>query len=97
MSETASKNVLMAKARAFTISIQKMDAKQREAVPSGEYGEDYNKLRNFVAVHYPQLEGLLPPRVTFYGGASRSFTNQRYSEIDTFCEQIVQLLSSISD
>jgi hypothetical protein len=84
----------MAKARGFTNSIQKMEEKQKGSTPSGEYGADYNKLRNLVAQRYPGLIQLLPPQVTFYGGGERQFTHQRFAEIDTFCEQITQLLSS---
>ena len=97
MSETISKNALIAKARGFTISIQKMDEKQRGRTPSAEYGEDYNNLRNLVAKLYPRLIDLLPPEVQFFEGGTSNFTRQGYSEIDTFCEQIVQLLSSQSD
>ena len=94
MTETISKNALIAKARGFTISIQKMDEKQRANSPSAEYGEDYNKLRNLVQQQHSGLSDVLPPPVQFYKGGVRVHTLQRYSEIDTFCEQIVQLLSS---
>ena|SRR5437899_6661676 len=96
MAEQFSKNDLMAKARGFTTSIQKMDEKQKANAPSGEYGDDYNKLRNLVARLYPQLAELLPPPVKIYSGhgGDRHYTQQSYSEIDTFCEQITQLLSS---
>ncbi len=99
MAEKLSKNDLIAKARGFTNSIAKMDEKQKSTTPSGEYGSDYNKLREIVVRQYPQLTELLPPQVHLYAGASgdRHYTRQSYSEIDTFCEQIIQLLSGRND
>lgn len=94
MAERISKNSLAAKARAFTISIQKMDEKQRSRSPSGEYGNDYNRLRRLVEEQYPEFRELLPPPVQLFEGSDSHFSRQSYSEIDTFCEQIVQLLSS---
>lgn len=97
MSVPIPKNALIAKARGFTNSIQKMDEKQKLIPPSGEYGEDYNKLRSLVEKHYLRLIELLPPQVQFYESAARQYTRQSYAEIDTFCEQIIQLLSSHCD
>jgi hypothetical protein len=90
-----SKEVLKAKARGFTISIGKMDEKQRAATPSVGFGEDYNRLRSLVLQVRPDLNSLLPPPVTFYGGGSgQDFTHERFGEIDTYCEQIFQILST---
>ena len=99
MAEQFSKNDLIAKARGFTKSIEKMDEKQKAATPSGDYGEDYNKLRRIVERLYPQLADLLPPlvRVNSSHGSGYRYTEQSYSEIDTFCEQIIQLLSGRND
>src|SRR6266705_536089 len=95
MAEQISKKDLIAKARGFTTSIEKMDEKQKASTPSGEYGDDYNKFRTLVERLYPQLAVLLP-LVKTYKSASSSYhyTKQSYSEIHTFCEQISQLLSS---
>lgn len=89
------KKSLMAKARGFTASIDKMNDKERGLTPSGEYGEDYNKLRQLVLQQYPHLKELIPPPVDTYVGANENYryTRQRYSEINTFCEQLFQLLS----
>lgn len=99
MAEQLSKNDLIAKARGFTKSVEKMDEKQKSTKPSGEYGNDYNRLRQLVLKQYPQLIDLLPPqvRVCPVAGGSRHYTEQSYSEIDTFCEQIIQLLSGRND
>lgn len=96
MPEPVSKNILIAKARGFTTSIQRMDEKQKSRVPSGEYGEDYNRLRNQVQQQYPQIAGLLPPEVDFFEGADSQLTRQCYSEIDTFCEQLTSILLSLN-
>ena len=89
------KKTLMAKARGFTASIEKMNEKERAITPSGEYGDDYNNFRDLVAVAYPHLKPLLPPPVeTFFSSDTRhKYTRQRYGEINTFCEQMFQLLS----
>lgn len=99
MSEPIPKNSLIAKARGFTTSIQKMDEKQKAQSPSGEYGSDYNALRDLVARHYPRLIELLPPAVQTYRGhaSDRTYTRQSYSEIDTFSQQIIELLSSFNE
>lgn len=99
MSELIAKNILIGKARGFTNSIQRMDEKQKSQRPSGEYGSDYNTLRELVRKHYPSLAELLPPLVHIYRGSSgeRTYTTQSYSEIDTFCQQIIELLSSINE
>lgn len=93
-SEVTIKN-LMAKAKGFTISIEKMDEKQRANTPSGQYGEDYNKLLGFVGKLCPNLIELLPPRVGTRHGSSGhiTYSEQSFGEINTYCEQIYQLLS----
>jgi hypothetical protein len=90
-----SKDTLKAKARGFTISIEKMDEKQRDSTPSGEFGEDYNRLRVLVLQSLPNFAPILPPPVAFYqGGGGRLFTYQSFGEINTYCEQIFQMLST---
>ena len=86
---------LMAKARAITISIQKMTKDERRGSPAGNYGEDYNRLRTAALKAYPDLEPLMPPAVVIESSASygHPFTRQSFAEIDTFCEQIYQLLN----
>jgi len=95
MGEQIPKKSLMAKARGFTASIDKMNEKERALIPSGEYGDDYNRLRDLVLQQYPHLKELLPPAVETYVGAGgrTRYTHQRYSEINTFSEQLFQLLS----
>ena len=85
----------MAKARGFTTSIEKMNDQQRQAAPSGDYGDDYNQLLRLTEQLYPDLSELLPPRVQIYrGDETHSFSEQSYAEIHTYCEQIFQLLSN---
>lgn len=90
-----SKEILKAKARGITISIEKMNENQRTATPSGDFGEDYNRLRELVLQSRPDLGPVLPPAVRFYrsqGGSN--FTQQSFGEIDAYCEQIFQILST---
>ncbi|ESS68929.1 hypothetical protein MGMO_141c00120 [Methyloglobulus morosus KoM1] len=95
METSIPKKSLMAKARGFTVSIDKMHEKERGMTPSGEYGEDYNKLRELVLQQFINLKDLLPPVVETYYDANfkMKYSRKRYSEINTFCEQIFQLLS----
>lgn len=90
----ADKNVLLKK-KAFGISqaIEKMTAKERGELPSPEFGEDYNKLRDMVLENNKELDEFLPPRVKIeeylYGEKK---TAQTYAEINSYCSQIYQLL-----
>jgi hypothetical protein len=88
------KDVLKAKARGFTISIEKMNEKQRTSSPTGNFGEDYNRLRSLVLELRPDLQAALPPAVTINRGDFGTYTRESYGEIDTYCEQIFQILSS---
>ena len=93
MTTDITKKQLMAKARGFTISIEKIADNQRDCSPSGNYGDDYNKLRNLTAHLLNDLADILPPLVETYEDGGVRFTQQSYAEIDTYCEQIFQLLS----
>lgn len=88
---------LMAKARGFNLSIEKMNEKQSLSTVSGDYGDDYNRLRQLTIDNFPDLAPLLPPSVTTYTSRSsgNKYTEQSYGEIDTYCEQIFQLLSEM--
>lgn len=96
---TVGRRELMAKARAVTTSISKMGKDEKGMAPSGAFGEDYNRLRAAAAELYPALKALLPPEVEVERGEAygRPFTRERYAEIDTFCEQIYQLLNEQRD
>jgi hypothetical protein len=92
------KKILMAKARGFTISTAKMNEKERLNTPSGKYGDDYNNLLKLTIELYPDLESILPPKVDIYTtDFGDSFSSSRYNEIDTYCEQIYQLVSDSED
>jgi len=84
---------LVAKARAFTISIGKLDRDARRAQPSGLFGRDYNSLRAAAATLHPRLVEILPPAVQVHQDSlGQEFTEASYGELDTFCEQLVQIL-----
>ena len=91
--------ILIAKARGFTISIREMASEQRVKQPTQEFAEDYNSLRSQVAEAFPELTSHLPPEVSLYrgGGGVRMFPHQSYGEIDTFAEQIQQLLEAVRE
>jgi hypothetical protein len=92
------RKLLMAKALGFTNAIGKLSREERSKNPSGTYGDDYNALRQSVLIAYPELDSLLPPAVTIgesqYGS---KFTDEKYGEILTFCEQIFHLLDTIGE
>ena len=95
---TINRKLLMAKARGFTLSIEKMNEKTQMSNAPGEYGDDYNRLLAETKKLLPELEPLLPPVVSKYGSGSGSvFTHAAFSVIHTYCEQIYQLVSESSD
>lgn len=94
-----SATLLIAKARGFTISIREMTPEQRLKQPTAEFANDYNSLRAQVAATFSELEPYLPPAVELYRGGSgdRMYPHQSYAEIDTFAEQLQQLLEAIKN
>ena len=89
---------LMAKALGITTSVNKKSREERSIKPTGLFGEDYNRLREATLEAFPHIKPLLPPLVTFYDGGNRTqWTHQSFSEIDTFAEQIYQLLAEQED
>lgn len=89
------KELFRAKALAFNNSIRAMDGSEKNHFPTAIYGDDYNGLRQNVLRAYPELVSFMPPAAqTEY---EFNQTSQRYSEIDTFCEQIYQLLSTMKE
>ena len=101
MDQTQEKALLIAKARGFTHSIEKMTDTQRGRLPGGEYGEDYNRLRKLLIDHLTKFhdqggENFLPPKVAFREGQKgRKYCQESYAEIHTYCEQIAQLLTEL--
>lgn len=95
MASELTKKDLMAKAKGFTISIEKMDEKQRAITPSGSFADDYNKLNALAEKLFPNLKELLPPRAgTRHAHSGHGmFSEVSFGEINTYCEQIYQLLS----
>jgi hypothetical protein len=90
---------LMAKARGFTISIAKMNEKDRIRRPSGEFGEDYNRLHAETLAFLPSISSLMPPTVRVYSQRETGsrLAESSYSELDAYCEQIFQLASECED
>lgn len=90
---TVSNELLKKKAFGIIQSIEKMSPQERGTLPSGIYGDDYNRLWDLVSKANPELAPLLPPRVDVFTSATERLTTQNYSEILTFCSQMYQLLS----
>jgi hypothetical protein len=88
---------LMAKAKGFTASIGRMPDAQRHQNPRPEVGEDYNLLRSSTAESFPGLVSLLPPLIRIERRESGGYSAITFSELDTFCEQIYQMLTEQSD
>lgn len=91
------KKYLAAKAHGFTSAYTKMNESERRGHPRGVYGEDYNRLRDLVIEQDPDLESLLPPAVTFYTTNNSNWTLESFAIINTFCEQISQMLTGIDE
>lgn len=90
--------LIMAKARGFTISIEKMNDKDRIRTPNGDFGKDYNRLLAAAKQLYPDIADLLPPTVGIYeSGSGSEYTDSHYSELDSYCEQIFQLVSECGE
>ena len=89
---------VMAKALRITTSINKKSREERSKRPTAVFAEDYNRLRAAALEAFPSLEQLFPPTVsTFQGGAASFWSHQSYSEIDSFAEQIYQILAEQED
>ena len=89
---------LMAKSQGITVAINKKSREERSNVPTGVFADDYNRLHDLTAEAFPDLNAFLPPRVdTYNGGAGTRWSHQGYAEIDTFAEQIYQLLAAQPD
>jgi hypothetical protein len=88
------KEMLKRKALGIVQAIDSMSANERASMPTALFGEDYNKLRAFVAESDPTLTQVMPPAVDIaeYGMGGERFSTQRYSEIRSFCQQLVKFL-----
>lgn len=90
------KEHIIAKAQGFTVGFREMTNAQHNQNPDRPYGEDYNKLRTLVIESDPELEPLMPPAVTFFDPQVADYTNSTYANINAYCHQIVQILSTAS-
>ena len=86
-------DLLIRKAIGITNSIEKMPDGEKSGQPTGEYGKDYNNLRMMVIEANTEIEKLIPPAVEVYEfHPGDEVTKQSYSEIHTYCSQIIELL-----
>jgi hypothetical protein len=88
---------LMAKAKGFTNSISRAGEDHRRQNPSASFGQDYNRLRTAVLENFPALSPLLPPEASIEPPSPgyTSYTKDSYNELDTYCEQLYQLLETV--
>jgi hypothetical protein len=90
------RELVKAKAQGFIQSIRQLGEKERRSIPHGEFGRDYNILREAAAQLLGGDSDLLPPNVKVEQSLTpgHEYTVQSYAEILTYCEQIFQLLST---
>ncbi len=93
------KKLFVAKAQGFIIAFEKMGKDERVANPSGTYAEAYNGLRSAVIELLPEFEPIMPPAVQLLPGfTSGSYVSAvPFAEINTYCEQISQMLTGIDE
>jgi len=84
--------ILMAKALGFTESLRQLSREERQKYPSAIFGRDYNKLREQVALTFPEIGELLPPAANIVGNPP--FTDEKFYELYVFAEQIYQMLDT---
>ena len=87
------KKELMAKARAFTISIDKLKENERLHEPSGTVADDYNKLLDLTTSIFPELTDILPPIAKTFSNEFGYYSEMKYDQFSINCEQIYLLLS----
>jgi hypothetical protein len=93
-----SKNTLMAKAKGITTSISRQPGDMRSRTPTGVFADDYNRLVELVLSRFPHLSPVLPPKAAKYqGGGGDWFSGHSYAEIDSFAEQLFQILSEVEE
>jgi hypothetical protein len=86
------KEQIVAKAQSIAEAITAMKEKERAFQPTGQYGDEYNKLRNAAVEFRPDLKDILPPVVALEKQQGGVFTRARYVEILTYADQIGRLL-----
>lgn len=91
--------------KAFGImkSIETMSDNEKQNMPSGSFGQNYNNLRKIFLQNNPDFEMLAPPEAEFFvpgiapGISGKKVTDNSYSEIHTFYSEIYHLLDKPGD
>jgi uncharacterized membrane protein YagU involved in acid resistance len=83
--------------KAFGImqSIEIMNEKERLALPSRSYADNYDGMRDLCLDENPLLERLMPPKVKIktFGWSNHDYNSiHTFAEIHTFCSEIYHLL-----
>ncbi|MBN1514900.1 MAG: hypothetical protein JXB13_23010 [Phycisphaerae bacterium] len=82
---------LKSKVRGFRLTLARLTPGEREQLPTPEYRAEYNNVRKLVIEASPQLEKFMPPTVDDDVQLKDGLV-ARYVEIQTYIEQISQLL-----
>lgn len=88
-------NNLRRKSFGIMKSIESMNEKERDQLPSDTFGLNYNKLRELCLESNPELKEFIPPPVTIVDYGGNGYTDMRtkhnFSEIHTYCSEIYHL------
>jgi hypothetical protein len=71
--------------------LKTIPAKERDSIPSGHFGDNYNQLRQEAMRLAPDVR-LWPPEVPFGEVAGQKVCQARYIEIQVYLDQIFALL-----
>ena len=89
---------LRAKVTGYVGALSKMTEQERKQNPSGNFGNDYNKLRELTLQVMPDKEEVIPPSVTIRRGNihGEMLCQVRYVEIFAYALQISGLLGNLA-
>ena len=86
---------LALKARSFQDAMAFLPKKELALTITGEYANEYNKMRNMVRDALPDLEEHLPPIINVEKGAQSGMVCQtRYVELLTYCRTLLRLVEA---
>src|SRR6266478_3285449 len=88
--------LLRAKLSGTVTAIEALSSEERLKQPMSLLGEDINRMRALIKDHLQNLEPFLPPEaLVWYRENERwGYTRQTYSELLTYCHQMLQLVNT---
>lgn len=94
---TVSLDQIHAKAKAFVDALCKLPRSQYGAPPSGQFGRDFNRLRELALAAAPGIDArLLADEVAVRQTASGETCIASYVEIETYARQIMEQLALLT-